>query len=124
MAQNNLARNLTEEPQPSVSEPEKVQIKRVSIGKTLKLSSFEKLLIVCGSAMLTVLMLVVVSSKIALSNSQHELQHLDNQIVNVRNNNTNLKQQIGELQSSTRLDKIAHKSGMSLSNANIRNVTK
>lgn len=124
MAQNNLARNLTEEPQPSVSEPEKVQIKRVSIGKALKLSSFEKLLIVCGSAMLTVLMLVVVSSKIALSNSQHELQHLDNQIVNVRNNNTNLKQQIGGLQSSTRLDKIAHKSGMSLSNANIRNVTK
>ena len=97
MAQNNLARNLTEEPQPSVSEPEKVQIKRVSIGKALKLSSFEKLLIVCGSAMLTVLMLVVVSSKIALSNSQHELQHLDNQIVNVRNNNTNLKQQIGLL---------------------------
>ncbi|GAD17403.1 cell division protein FtsL [Lentilactobacillus otakiensis] len=124
MAQNNLAHNLTEQPQPYVSAPDQVKIKKVSISKALKLSSFEKLLIVCGSAVLTVLMLVVVSSKIALSNSQHELQHLDNRIVNVRNNNTNLKQQIGELQSSTRLDKIAHKSGMSLSNANIRNVTK
>ena len=124
MAQNNLARNLTAEPKPYVSSPEHKQVKKVSISKALKLSSFEKLLIVCGSAVLTVLMLVVVSSKIALSNSQHELQHLDNRIVNVRNNNTNLKQQIGELQSSTRLNKIAHKSGMSLSNANIRNVTK
>lgn len=124
MAQNNLAHNLAEQPQPYVSTPDQVRIKKVSISKALKLSSFEKLLIVCGSAVLTVLMLVVVSSKIALSNSQHELQHLDNQIVNVRNNNTNLTQQIGELQSSTRLDKIAHESGMSLSNANIRNVTK
>ncbi|GAA2969345.1 cell division protein FtsL [Lentilactobacillus parakefiri] len=124
MAQNNLARNLTDQPQPYVSRPDQAQVKRVSISKALKLSSFEKLLIVCGSAVLTVLMLVVVSSKIALSNSQHELQHLDNQIVTVRTSNTNLKQQIGELQSSTRLDKIAHKSGMSLLNANIRNVTK
>lgn len=124
MAQNNLARNLTEQPQPYVSSPDQAKVKRVSIAKALKLSSFEKLLIVCGSAVLTVLMLVVVSSKIALSNSQHELQHLDNQVVTVRTSNTNLKQQIGELQNSTRLDKIAHKSGMSLSNANIRNVTK
>ena len=124
MAQNNLARKLTEQPKPYVSKPEPTSIKRASISKALKLSSFEKLLIVCGSAILTVLMLVVVSSKIALSNSQHELQHLDNRITNVRNSNTNLKQQIWELQSSTRLDKIAHKSGMSLKNANIRNVTK
>ena len=55
MVQNNLARNLTDQPQPYVSTPDQAQVKRVSISKALKLSSFEKLLIVCGSAVLTVL---------------------------------------------------------------------
>lgn len=125
MEQNNLARSFAQaEPKKVVSTPDQVVIKKVRVSQRLNLSVFEKLLIVCGSALLTVLMLVVVSSKIALSNSQHQLQHLDSQTVNVRNDNTNLKQQIGELQSSSRLDKIAKQSGMSLSNHNIRNVTK
>jgi cell division protein FtsL len=42
----------------------------------------------------------------------------------VNSNNTNLQQQVGELQSSSRLQKIAKENGMSLSNGNIRNVTK
>lgn len=125
MEQNNLARSFAQaEPKKVVSTPDQVITKKVRVSQRLNLSVFEKLLIVCGSALLTVLMLVVVSSKIALSNSQHQLQHLDSQTVNVRNDNTNLKQQIGELQSSSRLDKIAKQSGMSLSNHNIRNVTK
>ncbi|GEP24012.1 MAG: cell division protein FtsL [Lentilactobacillus diolivorans] len=125
MEQNNLARSFAQaEPKKVVSTPDQVVTKKVRVSQRLNLSVFEKLLIVCGSALLTVLMLVVVSSKIALSNSQHQLQHLDSQTVNVRNDNTNLKQQIGELQSSSRLDKIAKQSGMSLSNHNIRNVTK
>lgn len=126
MAQNNLARNLTsqEEPQINVSAPERA-INPGTVAKPhLKLNSFEKLLIVCGSAVLTVLMLLVVSSKIALSESQHQLQHLDSQITRVNSNNTNLQQQVGELQSSSRLQKIAKENGMSLSNGNIRNVTK
>ncbi|EHM00758.1 cell division protein FtsL [Lentilactobacillus parafarraginis F0439] len=125
MAQNNLARNLTsqEEPQINVSAPERA-INPGTVAKPhLKLNSFEKLLIVCGSAVLTVLMLLVVSSKIALSDSQHQLQHLDSQIT-MNSNNTNLQQQVGELQSSSRLQKIAKENGMSLSNGNIRNVTK
>lgn len=128
MAQNNLARDIAEQPKTYVSSPEQVStevtVKRVRVASRLQLSAFEKVLIVSGSAILTVLMLLVVSSKIALSNSQHQLQHIDNQIVNVRNDNTNLNQQIGELQSSSRLEKVAKQSNMSLKNANIRNVTK
>ncbi|EHO54052.1 cell division protein FtsL [Lentilactobacillus kisonensis] len=128
MAQNNLARDIAEQPKTYVSSPEQVPtevtVKRVRVASRLQLSAFEKVLIVSGSAILTVLMLLVVSSKIALSNSQHQLQHIDNQIVNVRNDNTNLNQQIGELQSSSRLEKVAKQSNMSLKNANIRNVTK
>lgn len=128
MAQNNLARDIAEQPKTYVSSPEQVStevtVKRVRVASRLQLSAFEKVLIVSGSAILTVLMLLVVSSKIALSNSQHQLQHIDNQIVNVRNDNTNLNQQIVELQSSSRLEKVAKQSNMSLKNANIRNVTK
>ncbi|KRL20432.1 cell division protein FtsL [Lentilactobacillus kisonensis] len=128
MAQNNLARDIAEQPKTYVSSPEQVPtevtVKRVRVASRLQLSAFEKVLIVSGSAILTVLMLLVVSSKVALSNSQHQLQHIDNQIVNVRNDNTNLNQQIGELQSSSRLEKVAKQSNMSLKNANIRNVTK
>ncbi len=126
MAQNNLARNLTqEEPETYVSTPERVKpTPGVQPKQHLKLSAFEKTLIVCGSVILTVLMLMVVSSKIALSNSQHQLQHLDTRITAIHNNNINLQQQIGELQSSSRLQKIAKENGMTLSNGNIRNVTK
>ncbi len=127
MAQNNLARNLTQEdPKPYVSAPKPKQVStpQGNPQQRLKLSRFEKLLIVCGSALMTVMMLMVVSSKIALSDAQHNLQHLDNRISTVHNNNTSLQQQIGELQSSTRLQKIAKENGMSLSNGNIRNVTK
>lgn len=128
MAQNNLARNIAEEPKTYVSSPEQtpdeVVTKQVHVATKLQISPFEKLLIVSGSVILTVLMLLVVSSKIALSNAQHQLQHVDTQIVNVRNDNTNLNQQIGELQSSSRLEKVAKQGNMSLKNANIRNVTK
>jgi cell division protein FtsL len=128
MAQNNLARKIVEQPQTYVSAPEQtpeeVVSRNVRAAERLKLSAFEKLLIVSGSVILTVLMLLVVSSKIALSNAQHQLQHVDSQIVNVQNDNTNLKQQIGELQSSSRLEKVAKQGNMSLKNANIRNVTK
>ncbi|MFD1124921.1 cell division protein FtsL [Lentilactobacillus raoultii] len=128
MAQNNLARNLTqEEPeQPYVSTPRRVSQpgRQPGFSPRLRLNAFEKVLIIGGSILLTGLMLMVVSSKIALSNSQHELQHLDTRISNIHNDNTNLKQQIGELQSSSRLQKIAKENGMSLSNGNIRNVTK
>lgn len=128
MAQNNLARNIAEEPKTYVSSPEQtpdeVATQQVHVATKLQISPFEKLLIVSGSVILTVLMLLVVSSKIALSNAQHQLQHVDTQIVNVRNDNTNLNQQIGELQSSSRLEKVAKQGNMSLKNANIRNVTK
>lgn len=125
MAQNNLARNLAqEEPQTYISTPKRVQTPEIGANQRLGLNAFEKALIACGSVMLTVLMLVVVSSKISLSDSQHQLQHLDTRITNIHNNNTNLQQQIGELQSSSRLQKIAKENGMSLSNGNIRNVTK
>ncbi|WP_283678888.1 cell division protein FtsL [Lentilactobacillus sp. Marseille-Q4993] len=127
MAQNNLAENMVEEPlrkqsyetTPSYGESTEVETK-----KWLKCSRFEKLLMGIGGAIAAVMCIFVISSKIALTNSQHQLQQLDNRIVTMHNKNTTLTQQIGELQSSSRLQKIAKNNGMSLNNANIRNVTK
>ncbi|AQW20581.1 cell division protein FtsL [Lentilactobacillus curieae] len=125
MAQNNLAREIFQQPKTTTFAPEQPAVKsEPKVKERLKVSTFEKVLGATLAIVASVLMIYVVSSKIALSNSQHELQQLDNQVATMHNKNTNYKQQIGELQSSSRLEKIAKSSGMSLSNSNIRNVTK
>ncbi|KRK37886.1 hypothetical protein FD07_GL002225 [Levilactobacillus parabrevis ATCC 53295] len=59
-----------------------------------------------------------------MSNAQHELQSVNNAVTTYTNRNTNKQQQINELQSRSRLDKIAKKQGLSLQNDRIRNVNK
>ncbi|KRK87443.1 hypothetical protein FC99_GL000908 [Levilactobacillus koreensis JCM 16448] len=78
---------------------------------------------VCGLILAT-LMVFVVSSKIAMSNAQHELQSVNSNVTAIQNRNTNAQQEINELQSRTRLDKIAKKQGLTLQNDRIRNVNK
>lgn len=122
MDQGNLARKINNisvaNPKTNRQVSSKVKTNRLSV------SLAEKALIVFSCLVLVGLMLAVVSSKIALTNAQHNLQQLDDRITQVHNKNTNLKQQIGELKSSSRLEAIAKKSQMTLNNSNIRNVTK
>lgn len=90
----------------------------------LPVSKFEKcLMTVCG-LVLAVLMVSVVSAKIAMSNAQHDLQAVNQTTTTYQNRNTNDQQEINELQSRSRLDKIAKKQGLSLENARIRTVNK
>lgn len=133
MAQNNLAEAvpLTQEPQqrPNIEQPQRQAQPRVSpqqhpSSHKLPVSKFEKCLLTACGLVLAVMMVCVVSSKIALTNAQHNLQSINNQITTVQNHNTNAQQQINELQSRSRLDKIAKKQGLSLENARIRNVNK
>lgn len=69
-------------------------------------------------------MVCVVSSKIAMSTAEHNLQSINNKVTTIQNHNTSKQQQINELQSRSRLDKIAKKQGLTLENARIRNVNK
>ncbi len=125
MAQNNLARNLVDQPLEKEIPRVKPRVRvRAKAKVRLRVSGLEKALITGCSVVLCILMVAVISSKIALSNSQHSLQQLDNRIERLHNSNTNLRQQMGELQSSSRLQKVAKQNGMSLHNGNIRNVTK
>ncbi|HJE86467.1 cell division protein FtsL [Levilactobacillus brevis] len=133
MAQNNLAEAvpLTQEPQqrPNIEQPQRQAQPEVHPqgnpnSQKLPVSKFEKcLMTVCG-LVLAVLMVCVVSAKISLSNAQHELQSVNSAVTTYTNRNTNKQQQINELQSRSRLDKIAKKQGLSLQNDRIRNVNK
>jgi len=129
MAQSNLAKEIFQQAEPTYTPaqpvaPVKPAEPKLKAKTRVGFSTFEKALGLTGSLICVALMIVLVSSKIALTNAQHNLQQVDNRISKVQSQNTNYKQQIGALQSSNRLEKIAHDSGMSLSNANIRNVTK
>lgn len=131
MAQNSLAEAVpfTAEPQqrPNIEQPKR-QTRQTPQqhpqGEKLPVSKFEKcLMTVCGLA-LALLMVCVVSSKIAMSTAEHHLQSINNQVTTIQNHNTSKQQQINELQSRSRLDKIAKKQGLTLENARIRNVNK
>lgn len=133
MAQNSLAEAvpLTQEPQqrPNIERPQrqaqpKLDPQQQPNSQKLPVSKFEKcLLTVCG-LVLAVMMVCVVSSKIAMTNAQHQLQSVNSRVTTVQNHNTSAQQEINELQSRSRLDKIAKKQGLSLDNARIRNVSK
>ena len=131
MAQNSLAEAVpfTAELQqrPNIEQPKR-QTRQAPQqhpqGEKLPVSKFEKcLMTVCGLA-LALLMVCVVSSKIAMSTAEHHLQSINNQVTTIQNHNTSKQQQINELQSRIRLDKIAKKQGLTLENARIRNVNK
>lgn len=126
MAQNNLAREIFQQAEPTYTPTQPVvpAAPKTQTETKVGISTFEKVLFAVGALVCVAMMIFVVSAKIALTNAQHELQQVDDRISTVHSQNTNYKQQIGELQSSNRLEKIAKDSGMSLSNANIRNVTK
>lgn len=131
MAQNNLAENLVDVPSKRTiavrpSRPTTVSTPAAApvVQPRLKVNTFEKLLVVACTLVVALLMVMVVNSKIALTNSEHQLQQLQSTSSKISTENTNLDQQISELQSSTRLEAIAQKDGMSLSNSRIRNVTK
>lgn len=127
MAQNNLAENLIDLPSKqriSVSPSKPKTVSAPVETPRLKVNNFEKLLVVACTLVVALLMVLVVNSKISLTNSEHQLQQLQSTNSKISTENTNLNQQISELQSSTRLEAIAQKDGMSLSNSRIRNVTK
>ncbi|CAJ1227325.1 hypothetical protein LZY01_23980 [Levilactobacillus zymae] len=133
MAQNSLAEALplSTEPQqrPNIEHPQpRVRPQGQPQGQPrrqkLPVSKFEKCLVTACGLVLAVLMVCVVSAKIAMSNAQRDLQTVNQTTATYQNRNTNAQQEINELQSRSRLDKIAQKQGLSLENARIRTVNK
>ncbi|WP_105956278.1 cell division protein FtsL [Apilactobacillus quenuiae] len=122
MSQNNLARkkynnsyNVNTNKKKNINSTEKI---------SLSLSKFEKVLLVTGSVIIFTLTLCLVGEKINLGNHSTSLQSVENSLNKVDNSNNYLKQEIGELESVNRLQSVAKKGNLSLSNKNVRNVNK
>ncbi len=129
MAQNNLAEAFPAHKPikrhvPDLKEDTLHKAKAVVIPKSLPFSKFEKILMTFCGIILTGLMIFVISGKISLSGAEHELSSSQEQVTKVTSNNSNLKQEVNQLSSRSRLNKIAKQYGLSLTTQNIRNVNK
>ena len=129
MAQNNLARQAVPMKPLRVANPERpihttTGNQSVEVPKHLALSKFEKCLMTVGTVITMCMMVWLVSLKIGVSTAQQHLQDVNSRIASVQTKNVSTKQEVNKLQNRARLDKIAQKDGLSLSNGKIRNVNK
>jgi len=126
MAQNGLARELPREIPRATNPVHKTAVTPNPAIKTQRVpfSKFEKALCVSFSLVVFALAIALVSSNIAIGNAQSTLQAVQAKVTKVQASNTSATQQISELSSRSRLNKVAKKSGLSLNNGNIRNVYK
>lgn len=85
-------------------------------------STFEKALIFLGSLVVLVIMVLTVSANVAQTQSQQELSKIESKISSQQSINGDLKQEIGELTSTKRLNKIAEQHGLHIIESNLRNV--
>ncbi|GLB47027.1 hypothetical protein WR164_10060 [Philodulcilactobacillus myokoensis] len=91
---------------------------------TMKFSNFEKTVVAVSVVIILGLVIAQLGVKNSINGEQQHLQSFTNRVANLKNSNSNLQQEISELQNSGRLNKIAHKAGLSLRNNNVRNVNK
>lgn len=84
----------------------------------------EKAMIAVCAFVVLVFLIGTVATSVAISSANRNLALIQAKVDNTNNKNSNLKQEINELTSHTRLQKIANEYGLSLSNQNIRNVSK
>lgn len=82
----------------------------------------EKTLLAIGSIVTLGMMIFLVSSSISATSAQHELSQTQQTVAKEQNRITDLRQEIGELTSTSRLNKIAREKGLTLINKNIRTI--
>ncbi|CCI85429.1 hypothetical protein FC52_GL000396 [Lactobacillus pasteurii DSM 23907 = CRBIP 24.76] len=90
--------------------------------RNVRWTVFERLLVILGSVIAIAMMTFLVSSSITATSAQQELSSIQQSITKNENTVTGLRQDIGELTSTTRLNKIARKKGLTLIEKNIRTI--
>lgn len=109
--------------QESVSQGKTQSPKKIVLNpKSVPLNRLEKTLLVLGSLVTLAMMFLLVSGSISSTNAQHKLNDAEHSVASTQNKNTDLRQEIGELTSSTRMNKIAKQDGLRLIESNIRNI--
>ncbi|WP_283583564.1 FtsB/FtsL family cell division protein [Limosilactobacillus difficilis] len=81
------------------------------------------LLAICGAIMM-VMMVCLVTSKIDVTNANHQLQNVQAKVNQVSNSNANERQLIAQLTSESNLNRAANKYGFTDANTSVRNVNK
>ncbi|MCD2255316.1 cell division protein FtsL [Agrilactobacillus fermenti] len=100
------------------------EVQNIPLESKVPFSLFERIAIISCCVMTVLLMVGLVSSKIALADSQRTLQRVNAKVSQVKSNNTDLKQEIGTLNSSDRLQSFAKAHGLSFNEQAVRNVAK
>lgn len=96
---------------------------QAKMGK-LKWRGYEIAMAAICVVMVVACLIGVVASSVSVNTANRNLAMMQNKVENINNKNSNLKQEINELTSHGRLQKIANKYGLTLTNQNIRNVSK
>lgn len=74
----------------------------------------KKTLLILGTVITLGMMTFLVSSSISATSAQHELTNVQQSVTKEQNKVTDLRQEIGELTSSARMNKIARDKGLTL----------
>lgn len=118
----NTARKLNiEQPRARQAAP---QTNPKPVAHRVAFSKFEQLLTAVCSLVVLAMMVMVVSTRIAISNGQRELQSIQNQISNVNSENISKKEEISYLSSKSRLQKTAVQYNLKDSNSDVKDITK
>ncbi|KRM33966.1 cell division protein ftsl [Lactobacillus intestinalis DSM 6629] len=91
-------------------------------GRQVRWTGLEKTLLILGSIVTLTMMIFLVSSSISATSAQHELTANQQSVTRQENKITDLRQEIGELTSSSRLNKVAREKGLTLIEKNIRTI--
>ncbi|CAM2799968.1 cell division protein FtsL [Dellaglioa algida] len=126
MAQNSTARQMPAVPTREYKGSPRQQTvhKTQADAQRVAFSNMEKSFFCFIGAVSLVLMIMLVSSQVELSNSSQFLQNINSEITAIQTKSSDLTQEVNELASNDRLNGIAKKNGLDLSESRIRNVTK
>ena len=85
-------------------------------------NGLERTLLAVGALITIGLMTMLVSSSISATSAQHELTNVQRSVARKQSQVSDLHQELGELTSSARLNKIARDKGLTLIEKNIRTI--
>lgn len=124
---NTAKKNYSEVELQSPAQPEKqpeIQNDPQVLEAKVPLSIFERLAMMVGGLVIVGLMISLVSAKIAVGNSQRNLQSINTEVSDLKTQNADLKQEVGTLNSSDRLQQFAQKHGLTFNEQSVRNISK
>lgn len=85
-------------------------------------SRSEIFILIAGSIVTIAMAAMLVFTSVAATSAQHQLANIQTELTSSQTDFSNLRQEIGELTSSSRMNKIAKQEGLSLIESNIRTV--